>query len=337
MNSPDVAPTALITGALGQDGRLLAARLLASGYRVIGVTKPGQTLPSDGTLAAMQLDHTSLEDGPALRRLLDETSPAEIYHLAALHHASQEDASGNQLAVQEAMLRQNFLTTKSLAFAILEVHASAHFVFAASSQMYCAGPADIFIDEHSPRNPASFYGHTKSWSMDLLAFLRRAHGLRASTAILFNHESPLRGAQFVSRKITQAAAHAKLGKPVKLKLQNLDARVDWSSARDAVAAMHTMATAVSGADYVVASGRLHSVQDLLETAFGVVSLDWRGYVEAALIRTVPALTGSPAKLCEVFGWRPSVSFEDMIYEMVRHDLAHSSGAHAEPSPAGRQA
>ncbi len=320
MTSRTSAPTALITGALGQDGQLLAARLLAAGYRVIGLTKAGRTLPPDGTLASMQLDHTNLEDATAVRRLLEQARPDEIYHLAAVHHSSQEDPAGHQLAMQDAMLRQNFLTTKNLAFSMLEARATGHLVFAASSQMYLAGPADAVVDEHSPRSPASFYGHTKSWSMDLLAFLRTAHGLRTSTAILFNHESPLRGATFVSRKITQAAAHAKMGRPVKLKLQNLGARVDWSSARDVVAAMHLMAASANGADYVVASGERRSVQYLLETAFDVVNLDWRSYVEPALHHAAPALSGSPAKLCGDLEWRPSISFEHMIREMVLHDL-----------------
>ena len=323
MKSHNSAPTALITGALGQDGQLLAARLLGSGYRVIGLTKPGRMLPPDVTLAAMRLDHTSLEDAAALRRLLEQTRPDEIYHLAAVHHSSQEEATGDELGRQDSMLRQNFLTTRNLAFAMLEARVNAHLVFAASSQMYRAGPGNATIAEDSLRNPTSFYGHTKSWSMDLLAFLRRTHGLRVSTAILFNHESPLRGVQFVSRKITQAAAHAKLGRPVKLTLQNLGARVDWSSARDTVAAMHAMATAESGADYVVASGKLRSVQFLLDTAFGVVSLDWHRHVESALNLTVPALTGSPAKLSDALGWSPAFSFEDMIREMVLHDLAES--------------
>ena len=326
MISPAAARTALITGALGQDGQLLAGRLLTCGYRVIGLTKPGRALPTDGTLSEMRLDHTSLDDALALRSLLESIRPDEIYHLAALHHSSQEGAPGNQLALQDAMLRQNFLATKNLAFAMLEAGLPAHLVFAASSQMYQAAAVDTTITELTPRNPATFYGHAKSWSMDLLAFLRSHRGLRASSAILFNHESPLRGFQFVSRKITRAAAHAKQGRPVQLALQNLGSRVDWSSARDVAGAMHQMAASTTGEDYVVASGELHSVQDLLEAAFGVVDLDWRAYVQPAANQVLPALTGSPAKLCDMLGWRPSVSFEDMIHEMVLYDLAEHSNA-----------
>lgn len=320
MTFPAIAPTALITGALGQDGRLLAAHLLAAGYRVVGLVQPGRTLPADGTLSAMQLDHTSLADAAALRRLLDVVRPNQIYHLAALHHSSQEGGALDRAALCQAMLTQNFLATKNLAFAMLESQVHAHLVFAASSQMYRTGPEDRTIIESTPRDPATFYGHTKSWSVDLLSFLRTEHGLRASNAILFNHESPIRGKQFVSRKITSAAADAKLGRPVKLSLQNLAARTDWSSARDVARAMHLMASAEMAGDFVVGSGTLHSVQDIVEAAFGAVNLDWRQYVTAPKSEGAHGLAGCPGKLRSTLGWRATTSFEDMIREMVNHDL-----------------
>ena len=320
MTLPATAPTALITGALGQDGRLLAAHLLAAGYRVIGLVKSGRTLPADGTLSPMQLDHTSLADAQALRRLLDVVRPNEIYHLAALHHSSQEGGALDRAALCQAMLTQNFLATKTLAFAMVDTQVHAHLVFAASSQMYRSRPGDRTITESSPRDPAAFYGHTKSWSVDLLSFLRSEHGLRASNAILFNHESPIRGKQFVSRKITSAAADAKLGRPVKLSLQNLAARTDWSSARDVILAMHLMASAETAGDFVVGSGTLHSVQDIVEAAFGAVDLDWRQYVTAHKSEAAHGLAADPGKLRDALGWRPMVSFEDMIREMVEQDL-----------------
>ncbi len=324
MTFPAIAPTALITGALGQDGRLLAAHLLAAGYRVVGLVQPGRTLPADGTLSAMQLDHTSLADAEALRRLLDVVRPNQIYHLAALHHSSQEGGALDRAALCQAMLTQNFLATKNLAFAMLESQVHAHLVFAASSQMYRTGPEDRTIIESTPRDPATFYGHTKSWSVDLLSFLRTEHGLRASNAILFNHESPIRGKQFVSRKITSAAADAKLGRPVKLSLQNLAARTDWSSARDVARAMHLMASAEMAGDFVVGSGTLHSVQDIVEAAFGAVNLDWRQYVTAPKNQTAHGLAGSPGKLRDALGWRPTIGFEAMIREMVGQDLERNS-------------
>jgi GDPmannose 4,6-dehydratase len=265
--------TALITGVSGQDGRLLAERLLDSGYRVIGVIKPRRDPPRHGFMAQVHSVAMDLADPRAVLSLLADWQPDEIYHLAAAHHSSQERLDSAGLATKEAMLTHNFLSTRALAFAMLQWQSKAHLIFAASSQMYTPQSLNHEISEDSRRNPRTFYGFTKSWSMDLLAFLRTEHGLRASTAILFNHESPLRNPQFVSRKVTQAAARAKAGKNVKIELLNIGARVDWSSAHDVVRALHLMAKAENGGDYIVASGKLHSVRDLLEIAFGHVGLD----------------------------------------------------------------
>lgn len=311
--------TALITGALGQDGRLLATHLLESGYRVIGLSRPGSMVPSEGILSNMRCEHPSLTDATALRHLLDRTRPDEIYHLAAVHHSSQEHQARGALNLHEAMLSGNFLATKTLAFAMVETRIPAHLVFAASSQMFTAEMEDCTITESSPRKPGTFYGHIKSWSMDLLTFLRTEQGLRASSAILFNHESPLRGHQFVSRKISRAAALAKLGRPVKLELHNLAARVDWSSARDVVRALHLMAAADQAHDYVVASGQLHSVQDMLEAAFAHAGLNWQDHVATRPSHPVPALTGCSTALRAKLQWARGISFKNMIAEMVDYD------------------
>ena len=315
------AKTALITGALGQDGRLLAGHLLKVGYRVIGLAKPGTPFPAEGILAAMQREQCGLADAPAVCRMLDAWQPDEIYHLAAVHHSSQEHAAGQSGVLQEAMLTGNFLSTKTLAFAMLETRSPAHLVFAASSQMFSADSEDRRIDEHSLRNPRTFYGHLKSWAMELLTFLRTDRGLRASSAILFNHESPLRRQQFVSRKISRAAALAKLGQPFNMTLQNLAARVDWSSARDVVRALHLMGCATGADDYVVASGQLHSVEQMLSAAFAHAGLDWHDFVNAGHRHAAPALSGCAVKLREKLGWQPVMTFNGMIGEMVNHDLA----------------
>ena len=312
--------TALITGALGQDGHLLATHLLESGYRVIGLSRPGTVPPSDGILSNMCCEHPDLTDAPALRQLLERTRPDEIYHLAAIHHSSQEHQTCGSLHLHEAMLSGNFLATKTLAFAMVETRIPAHLVFAASSQMFTAEIEDRTIDERSPRKPSTFYGHIKSWSMDLLTFLRAEQGLRASSAILFNHESPLRGQQFVSRKISRAAALAKLGRPVNLELHNLAARVDWLSARDVVRALHLMAAAEKAHDYVVASGQLHSVQEMLGVAFAHAGLNWQDHVNMRPGQPMPALAGCSAALREKLHWAPRRSFKNMIAEMVDYDI-----------------
>lgn len=312
--------TALITGISGQDGRLLAERLLIAGYRVVGVIKPGQAAPPDDIASRIHTLSADLTDSGAVVSLLEEWKPGEIYHLAAVHHSTQENSMSAGMAMKGAMLVNNFLTTQTIAFAMMQSRSNAHLVFAGSSQMYTPQSIIHEIGEKARRDPPTFYGLTKSWGMELLAFLRAESALRASTAILFNHESPLRAPRFVSRKITQAAASAKAGARTKLELLNIGARVDWSGARDVVAALHSMAQADSGGDYIVASGRLHSVREMLEIAFGHVDLDWRKYTVYQYDVEEPALVGLPHRLRETLGWQPRMSFQDMITEMVEHDL-----------------
>jgi len=320
--------TALITGAAGQDGTLLRDRLLADGYRVIGVMRPGsgeaharprraQQAAQPGTLELIEAD---VADPAILPALLSDWRPDEVYHLAAVHHSTQ-DNSQRGLRSRQSMLDTNFGSTRALAFAVLESGLRCNVVFAASSQMFRADRERHLIDESSPRNPSTFYGHIKSWSTDLLSSLRADHGLRASTAILFNHESPLRRPQFVSRKVTQAAAAASLGRPVALELLNIGSRVDFSSARDVVEALHLMGLAAEPRDYVVSSGELQSIRGLLESAFGHVGLDWREFTTFRLDREEPALCGQPRLIEAALGWRRTWSFAQTIAEMVDHDLA----------------
>ncbi|MEI8255819.1 MAG: GDP-mannose 4,6-dehydratase [Deltaproteobacteria bacterium] len=313
--------TALITGATGQDGTLLGEHLVGLGYRVVGVVRKDAATNPAGRVAGVDLVAADLCDHVVVRGLLDRWQPDEIYHLAAFHHSSEDHSAGaSPVTSRQRTLATNFLATQALAFAVLESGAHPALVFAASSQMYTpAGPCDV-ISESTPRRPSTFYGHVKSWSTDLLAQLRADLGLRASTAILFNHESPLRGAQFVSRKITRAAAAIRSGRAAGLEVLNTRARVDWSSARDVVVALHRMAVSQTPGDHVVASGALHSVEDLLEVAFGHVGLDWRDHTTVRGAHSDNALQGDPRKLETDLGWRRAWTFENMIVEMVEHDL-----------------
>jgi GDPmannose 4,6-dehydratase len=268
----------------------------------------------------MAFTSLDLSDPVAVRSLLDKWRPDEVYHLAAFHYSSQDTSVGAGLASKGEMLRVNFLAAKTLAFALLEMRSDSHFVFASSSQMFTAVDMSHTVNERSPRHPSSFYGHTKSWTMDLLTFLRSESGLRASSAILFNHESTRRGAQFVTRKITRAAAMAAAGQPQPLELLNVGSRADWSSAHDVVQALSLMASAEVPRDYVVASGQLHSVRDLLQIAFEHVGLDWTQFANFQQDRATPALVGQPQALEDLLGWRRTVRFEDMVTEMVDNDL-----------------
>lgn len=317
--------TALITGILGQDGRLLARRLRDDGYRVIGITRPGRESPGDGPGPGVEVLGVDLADSSAVEAVLGDRRPDEIYHLAAVHHSSQEDPLASGLDVREAMFVHNFLSTRAIISAMARRRSRAHLVFAASSQMYTAASPQHEITEDSRRDPPTFYGLTKSWCMEMLAFFRAHEGLRASGAILFNHESTLRDPRFVSRKITQAAARARAGLETRLELLNVGARVDWCDARDVAQALTLMARAEAGGDYVVASGRLHTVRDLLRVAFGHVGLDWRDFVSFRRDAEEPARVGQPRQIRETLGWSPAVPFEDMIVEMVEHDRRRLDG------------
>jgi GDPmannose 4,6-dehydratase len=313
------AKTALITGANGQDGTLLSEWLIGLGYRVVGVVREAtQSRGSHGSGATLL--SADLSDPFTMRALLEHWQPDEIYHLAAYHHSSEGNAVDSQLAMMQGMLATNFASTQALAFAVLATGAKPSLVFAGSSQMYTAIDADHRVSELTPRCPSTFYGRVKCWSAELLAQLRVDFGLRASTAILFNHESPLRRSQFVSRKITQAVAAIHLGRLDRLEVLNTRARADWCSAADVVRALHLMATAPVARDYVVASGTLHSVEDLLTLAFGHCGLDWRQYAEAREAREKPALYGDPRLIEIELGWQRLVSFDELIREMVDHDL-----------------
>jgi GDPmannose 4,6-dehydratase len=323
----DSAQSALITGPGGQDGTLLARHLRGLGYRVIGIVRPGFRTGSHINARDVELIEADICDHAAWSKLLSEHAPREIYHLAACHHSTGEGAGPHEHKLKKEMVNINFLSTKVLAFAVLEAGSHCHLVYAGSSQMYSAQRLHHEIDELSERKPSTFYGYTKAWSMELLGQLRKDCGLRASTAILFNHESSLRRPQFVSRKISQAAAAAARGDPVNLDLLNIGARTDWSSANDVVRALHLMATADRPADFVVASGELHSVRAMLDIAFGHLGLNWNSFVTMQRDIEQPALVGDATLLESTLGWKRQQSFSDMIKQMVDADIASRDRGH----------
>jgi GDPmannose 4,6-dehydratase len=327
---------ALITGPYGQDGTLLTRHLRGFGYRVIGIIRPSSiTGPHDITCDA-ELVESDICSHAAWSKLLSEHVPQEIYHLAACHHSAEGGSLDHQL--KKEMVETNFLSTKALAFAVLEVRSRCHLIYAGSSQMYSAERLHHEIDEGTDRKPSTFYGYTKAWSMELLAQLRADCGLKASTAILFNHESPLRRPQFVSRKISLAAAAASRGAKVDLDFFNIGARTDWGSAYDTVRALHLMATADRAVDFVVASGQLHSVREMLDIAFDHVGLDWRSLLTVQRDVEQPSLVGNTTLLERTLGWQREHSFSEIIKQMVDADVP-STGAlttvHSGSKPASR--
>ena len=315
-------PTALISGAGGQDGSLLAELLAGQGFRVVGLLRPAGRLTADSMAAGVEPLEIDLQDAQGLDALVGRLQPQLVFHLAAHHHSSQEAGQVEALKAREAMIDVNFGVTRTLAFALLRHRLDAHLVVAGSSQMYRIQPGggDRLIDELTPADPSTFYGHTKVWCRDLLATLRRDEGLRASLAVLFNHESPRRREAFLSRKVTLAAARAATGHGRPVELLNLGSRTDWSSADDVVQGLSLIAREADAGDWVLGSGRAHSVRELLEAAFGHVGLDWRDWVTARADDATPALVGDARRARERLGWTPRTSFSSLIAAMVDADL-----------------
>jgi len=325
-----MSPRALITGITGQDGSYLAELLLSKGYEVHGIVRrvaiedPEHRLWRINHIADDLVLHPgSLESYSCLYRLVTAIKPDEVYHLAAQSFVtySFED--------EFSTLNTNLNGTHNLLSVVRDSAPEARFYFAGSSEMF--GEA-----EESPQNertrfhPRSVYGVSKVAGFDLTRNYREAYGLRASAGILFNHDSPRRGFEFVTRKITSRAAKIKLGLAADLKLGNLEARRDWGHAREYVNAMWLMLQQDKPDDYCIATGQTHSVQDFLELAFGYLGLDYRDYVvqDPRLYRPaeVNVLQGDASKAKEQLGWTNSVTFESLVKEMVDADLEYASNS-----------
>ena len=292
-------PVALVTGVRGQDGSLLAELLTARGYRVVGVSRA---------------DLDIAEHPETLAEIVASVRPDEVYHLAAAHRSSEPGTVEDE-ALHRRMTAVNYAAPLALARGLLAL-GRGRLVFAASSQMYTPALPPPRIDETTPRAPSSFYGQTKARTLDELAELRRTRGLAASTAILFNHESPRRLPAFVSRKITQAVARIAAGRERELVLLDTSSRADFSSARDIVEGLHAMALGTPG-DYVLASGELHGIDELCAAAFSAVGLDWRDHVRSTRDPGErPALVGDPSLAEHELGWLRRRSFAEWVREMV---------------------
>jgi GDPmannose 4,6-dehydratase len=314
------ARTALVTGVFGQDGSLLAEHLLAQGYRVVGVIRPGAR-PVDEERRALvdkcELLAIDLAQPPSSEwadELVAHVQPDEVYHLAACHRSS-EPAAHDDAAQQQRMVAVNTDAALALARAI-RARGRGSLVLAGSSQMYAPALPQLRVDETTARAPATFYGITKLNALEAVRALREQHGVRGSTAIMFNHESPRRPLAFVSRKITNAAARIAARLDTTLELADLASRVDFTAAADVVVALHAMAQADEPAERVIASGELHTLQELCAVAFAAVGLDWREHVRSARpAGDRPALVGDPSSIEHELGWRRNRSFETWVCEM----------------------
>jgi len=331
MTSPK---TALITGITGQDGSYLAELLLEKGYRVVGMTRRSSTAGGERIehlTGRIELVQGDLLDEASLVSALRTTSPQEVYNLAA---QSFVPTSWNQ-----PVLTGEFtgLGVTRMLEAIRQVDPSIRFYQASSSEMF-GKVREVPQTELTPFHPRSPYGVAKAYGHFLTVNYRESYGLHAVCGILFNHESPRRGLEFVSRKITDGAARISLGLAETLPMGNLDAHRDWGFAGDYVQAMWLMLQRDDPADYVVASGQAHSVRDLCRIAFGRVGLEYEKFVteDPALIRPaeVDHLLGDASKARAELGWSPTVGFDDLIGMMVDADVARHEARFRAGRPGG---
>jgi len=313
-------PKALITGITGQDGSYLAEFLLENGYDVIGMVRRSSTI-NFHRIAHIQDDVTLVQgdllDQISMIRILEEHQPDEVYNLAA------------QSFVQTSWLQPVFtgeataLGVTRLLDAIRTVNPDVRFYQASSSEMF-GKVVEVPQRESTPFYPRSPYGVAKVYGHWITVNYRESYSLHAVSGILFNHESPRRGLEFVTRKITHEVARIKYGYSKELRLGNLDARRDWGYAGDYVKAMWLMVQNDEPKDYVIASGETHSVEECLEEAFRHVNLNWRDYVvqDPRFMRPaeVDFLVGDATKAKDELGWKPSVSFAELIDMMVDADL-----------------
>ena len=318
--------TALITGITGQDGSYLTEFLLSKGYRVFGVIRRSSSFNTGRIDHIYQDPHEEkphlrllygdLHDASSLNRAIRDIQPDEIYHLGAQSHVRVS------FDVPEYTADVTALGTIRLLEAIRESGLKTRFYNASSSEMFGSSPPPQ--NENTPFQPRSPYAAAKVFAHWMTANYRDGYGVFACNGILFNHESPRRGETFVSRKVTKAAARIKLGIQDKLFLGNLDAKRDWGFAGDYVDAMWRMLQQDTPDDYVVATGETHTVRELLDSAFGMLDLDWNRYVEIDpryyRPTEVDALLGDFSKAREKLGWEPKVRFKELVRMMVENDL-----------------
>jgi len=311
---------AFITGVTGQDGSYLAELLLAKGYEVHGLIRRSSSFNTwriDGIRDRIVLHYGDLVDQNSLMRTLALVGPDEVYNLAAQSHVKVS------FEMPEYTANVTGLGVLRLLDAIRDLGLPTRVYQAGSSEMYGL-VQETPQSERTPFHPRSPYGCAKIFGHWLAVNYREGYGMHVSNGILFNHESPRRGENFVTRKITRGVAAIKKGLESELRLGNLEARRDWGFAQDYVEAMWLMLQQEKPDDYVVATGETHSVQEFLEEAFSCAGLDWRKYVKVDAKYFRPAevdlLLGDPTKAKTVLGWTPKVSFKELVRLMVEADL-----------------
>ena len=315
---------AFITGINGQDGSYLAEYLIGLGYEVHGTVRRNST--SENQSARLKTAYESgqltthygdLSDQGSIERLLEEIQPDEIYNIAAQSHVRVS------FDVPQYTVQTNSLGVLNILEAYKRTCPSAKFYQASSSEMFgLTVEDDGFQRETSIMNPVSPYGCSKVFGYNIVRHYRRAHNLHAVNGILFNHESPRRGSNFVTNKVVKAACKIKLGLQDKLELGNMDSYRDWGHSKDYVRAMHAILNHDEADDFVVSTMETHSVREMCELVFTYLDLDYKDYVvqNPKFMRPeeLPYLKGDSTKIRETLGWNPDYTFEAMMHEMCDH-------------------
>jgi GDPmannose 4,6-dehydratase len=320
---------ALITGLTGQDGSYLAEHLLELGYEVHGIVRrvaledPSRRFTRiSHLLDRLTLHPASLESYPSIFHVLSKHEFDECYHLAAQSFVAESFADGF------STMNTNINGTHYMLAALRELQPNCRFYFAGSSEMF-GKVREVPQTEQTSFHPRSPYGISKVAGFDLTRNYREAYGMFCVSGILFNHESPRRGHEFVTRKITSTVARIKMGLATELRLGNPDAKRDWGHAADYVRAMHLIMQNPQPEDYVIATGETHTVREFCERAFGRVGLDYRGYVKKDEQFYRPAevdlLMGDATKARKALGWEPRHTFDELVSEMVQADLDGLTG------------
>ena len=323
---------ALITGITGQDGSYLAEHLLDLGYEVHGLVRrvafedPARRFTRIQNLTdRLKLHAASLESYPSIFHVISKNEFEECYHLAAQSFVAESFADGF------STMNTNINGTHYMLAALRELQPNCRFYFAGSSEMF-GKVREVPQRETTPFYPRSPYGISKVAGFELTRNYREAYGMFCVNGILFNHEGPRRGFEFVTRKITSTVARIKLGLANELRLGNLEAKRDWGHAADYVRAMHLMLQQPAPDDFVVATGETHSVREFCEAAFSVVDLDYNEYVKVDELYYRPAevdsLVGDASKARTVLGWKPLHTFDALVREMVEFDLEIASRGYA---------
>ena len=318
---------ALITGIAGQDGSLLAELLLDEGYAVFGIVRQStsEAFPNLETVRSrLELLPADLLDQASLIAVLESCKPQEVYNLAS--------PSFVPLSWERPVLTAEFaaIGVTSMLEAIRHVDETIRFYQASSSEIF-GDPTEAPQSEETPIAPATPYGIAKAYGHFITQAYRRQYGIYACSGILYNHESPRRPLDFLPRKVANGVARIAAGREDELVLGDLDARRDWGYAADYVKAMRLMLRQSSPADFVIATGETHSVRELVEVAFAHVGLDWRDHVrtDPTLVRgraELHNLVGAPARAHALLGWRPTLSFEELVRLLVDADLEATSEA-----------